>query len=131
MMNMYHEVLKRFPEIEAHLSEGDEKLPYLYFIYIAWWVESLSRSEVTSDVVMRISSFGDWCYSQPKGKDASDDLGTILMVGLYETLGASDSGRLVLSKIWSKEYVRDGEEYLTQWLGKSDYDKLCGEYNAD
>jgi hypothetical protein len=130
MIDPYHEVLRRFPEIVPHLCEGDEELPYLYFSSIAWWIESLPRSEVSDDIIRRISSFGDWCFSQPEGKDASDDLGTILMVGLYESLGGSDSGRKVLSSIWPEDYVLTSREYLTQWLGSCDYERLLTEYRG-
>ena len=128
MINTYSEVLKRFPEIEPHVSEGDEELPYLYFSYIAWWVETLSRPEVTVNVIERIASFGEWCCEQPEGKDASDDLGTILMVGLYETLANSESGRMVLANIWPVDYVRSGEEYFKQWMGEKEYQLLLTEY---
>lgn len=128
MQDPYHEVLSRFPEIEQYLSQGDEDLPYVYFSYIAWWIESLPRSEITGDIITRVSSFGDWCCTQPEGEDASNDLPTILMVGLYESLGGSDSGRKVLSKIWPEDYVRNSEKYLSQWLGDSDYAKLLTEY---
>ena len=128
MIDPYHEVLRRFPEIKRHLSEGDEQLPYLYFSYVAWWIETLSPSEVSDDLIQRITSFGDWCCSQPEGKDASDDLGTILMVGLYENLGGSESGRKILSRIWQEEYVIKSEKYLKQWLGGDDYQKLLTEY---
>ncbi len=90
------------------------ELPYVYFSYIAWWVESLPRSEVSEDVIKRISHFGDWCCSQPEGKDASDDLATILMVSLFESLGSSESGRKVLARIWTEKYVLSSEEYLRQ-----------------
>ena len=86
-------------------------------------------SEISDDLIRRISDFGDWCVSQPEGEGASDHLATILMVGLYESLGSSESGRRVLSRIWPREYVLDGQEYLRQWLGVQDYDKLLSEYN--
>lgn len=128
MTSPYKEVLRRFPEIRRHLCDGDEELPYCYFNYIAWWVGSLPISEISDDLIRRISDFGDWCVSQPEGEGASDDLATILMVGLYESLGSSESGRRVLSRIWPREYVLDGQEYLRQWLGVQDYDKLLSEY---
>jgi hypothetical protein len=84
MIDPYQEVVRRFPEIVPLLCDGDEELPYVYFSHIARWIGSLARSEVSGDTSSRISSFGDWCCSQPGGKDAADDLGTILMVGLYE-----------------------------------------------
>jgi hypothetical protein len=128
MIDPFQEVLRRFPEIEQHLSDGDEDSPYLYFSYIAWWIESLSILEVSDDIVQRVSSFGEWCCAQPEGKDASDDLATILMVGLYESLGSSAGGRKILSRIWEEEYVLNSEEYLKQWLGDEDYQKLLTEY---
>ena len=128
MTAVYDEVFRRFPEIEPHVIEGDEELPYVCFNYIAWWIESLPRAEITDGLIARIVSFGDWCHAQPEGKDASDDLPTILMVGLHENLGASDSGRKVLSGIWPEDYVRDSEDYLRQWLGAEDYEKLLAEY---
>ena len=128
MKDVYNEVLKRFPEIKPNIDEGDEESPYLYFSYIAWWVESLSRSEVTSKVIDRIGSFGEWCCKQPEGKDASDDLGTILMTGLYESLANSASGRKVLANIFPLDYLRSGEEYFKQWMGEMEYEQLLAEY---
>lgn len=129
MADPFNEVLRRFPEIEPHLCDGDEESPYLYFNYIAWWIESLPRSEVSEDIITRISQFGDWCCSQPEGNDASDDLATIMMVGLHESLGSSESGRRVLSRIWPLDYVLSSQEYLRQWIGVKDYEKLLAEYN--
>jgi hypothetical protein len=128
MIDPYHEVVRRFPEIVPQLCDGDEELPYLYFSQIAWWIGSLNPSEVSDDIIERISSFADWCSSQPEGEDASDDLGTILMVGLFESLGSSESGRKVLSRIWPVDYVLASREYLTQWLGSDDYERLLKEY---
>jgi len=128
MIDPYPEVIKRFPEIASHLCDGDEELPYLYFSYIAWWIESLPRSEISDNLIRRISAFGDWCCSQPKGVDASNDLGTILMVGLHENLGGSDNGRTILAKVWPESYVVTGREYLTQWLGSVDYERLLMNY---
>ena len=129
MINPYPEVVSRFPEIVPQICDGDEELPYLYFSYIASWIESLPLSEVSDEIIERISSFGDWCGSQPEGESASDDLGTILMIGLHVSLGSSESGRKVLARIWPLDYVLASREYLTQWLGSDDYTRLLTEYN--
>jgi len=127
MKKLYSEILGRFPEVDL-LVDSEEDSPYAYLSYVSGWIEDLAASEVSDALCDRVATFGEWCCAQPEGNDAEDDIGTILMVGLYESLGSSDNGRKVLAHIWDKSYVLASESYLRQCVGDAEYEDLLARY---
>ena len=128
MTILFKEVSNRFPEIKDDLFEGDEELPYVVIGYVADWVRSLALHDITRDLIKRLQGFSNWCHSQPEGQTAADDLNTILVVGLYESLATTESGRRALSYLMTKKELESSSDYMKQWLGIEDYTKLLAEY---
>lgn len=130
MQALYTEMLQRFPEIQSRLSEGDEELPYMLMNYLADWLRDLGDG-VTSAIVERVVSFSRWCESQPSGKDAGDDVLTILVVGFYEHLFDCPSTRRLLPRLISREDMTRNANYLRQWVGAENYERALQAYGQD
>lgn len=127
MKILYTEITERFPEIRSRLSEGDEESPYSLVIYLAEWLKDLGDN-VTPAIAERVVAFTHWCKDQPEGKDASDDLHTILVVGFYEHLFDSASTRRLLPRLIPREDMIGNAEYLRCWVGADDYERALAEY---
>lgn len=127
MNTLYTEILQRFPEIQNRLSEGDEELPYLLMNYLADWLKELGE-ELTPAIVERIVEFARWCENQPPGKDAGDDIYTILAVGFYEHLFDSPSTRRLLPHLISCDELKNNADYLRHWVGEENYNRALQEY---
>ncbi len=82
MKHLYIEMLQRFPELQTRVSEGDDELPYLVMGYLADWLKELGDA-ITPAIIERVVAFARWCESQPRGKNAGDDVLTIFVVGFY------------------------------------------------
>ena len=127
MKRLQTEILHRFPEIQSRVSDGDEELPYLLVGYLADWLKDLGDA-ITPAIVERVVAFARWCESQPRGKDAGDDLLTIFVVGFYEHLFDSPSTRRILPHLISRDDLTRNADYLRQWVGAENYERALQEY---
>jgi len=121
MKVLFDEIERRFPEVKARLSEGDEQYPYLVMGSVVEWLRSLSTSEITPDIVTRLREFRDWCERQPRGATASDDIYTILVVGFYEKLFAVDVTRRLIPRLIPRGDLIQNAEYIKSWVGSENY----------
>jgi len=122
MRFFYDEMARRFPEIRDRFSEGDDELPYAVMGYLSDWLKELAEGEITPQIVDRLVLFKSWCEEQPRGKDAGDDLPTILMVGFYEHLFDSEATRALVPRFISREDFIAGADYLRSWVGAANYE---------
>jgi hypothetical protein len=129
MRILYDEVLRRFPEIRNRLSEGDQELPYLLVGYLADWLKETPSDEITPALVKRVVEFTRWCEGQPSGRDAGDDIPTIMVVGFYEKLFEHESTRLLIPHLMPREHVTRNADYLRQWVGDENYEKALRQYD--
>jgi hypothetical protein len=124
--HLYDEVLRRFPEIAAYVSEGDEELPYVVVGYIAdWWLSV----ELDPTIVRRVVDFDRWCMDQPRGETAADDIMTIEAIALREDLFEHDKLLPIVPKLMSRTDLLQNREYLIRWVGADRYQaalRLCG-----
>jgi hypothetical protein len=127
MKTLYDEVAQRFPEIGDRFRESDKELPYLIIGYLADWLKRLPNEAITPQLVGRLVSFARWCEKQPRGKDAGDDLYTVLTVGFYEPLFDKDETRALVPRFISREQFVAGADYLRAWVGAENYEK-AGKY---
>jgi hypothetical protein len=125
MKLLYDEVLRRFPEARTkfNFSEGDVELPYNVMHDLVDWLQRLPPGAFTPELIDRLVSFTRWCEQQPRGKDAGDDLLTILTVGFYENLFDSDTTRALLPRFISRDQFMASADYFRQWVGAEDYEK--------
>jgi len=127
---VYNEILQRFPEISGKIRDYAD-LPYVLMGCIADWLKKLRPEELTPELIGRISAFAKWCEEQPEGKTASSDIYTIYIVGFFENLFDSDTSRVLLPKLFSKEDFVRNEKYLKTWIGEEDYNKALKQYDAE
>ena len=127
MKILYDEITRRFPEICDQLSEGDEELPYVVMAYMACWLKGLPEDAITPQIVDRLVSFAEWCEEQPRGKDAGDDLLTVLVVAFYEKLFDSDRTRALVPRFIPREQFVTNADYLRTWVAAENYEK-AGQY---
>ncbi len=129
MKILYDEMSRRFPEVRSSFSEGDEELPYLVMGYLADWLKTLPMEALTPELIGRLVAFTKWCEEQPRGKDAGDDLLTIMCVGFYEHLFDSDITRSLLPSLIPRESMVAGADYFRSWVGADNYDKALRCYD--
>jgi hypothetical protein len=125
---LYDEMAQRFPEIRDRLSDGDEELPYVVMGYLADWLKELPKEDITPQLVDRLVSFARWCEWQPRGKDAGDDLFTILTVSFYEALFDTEMTRAIVPRFISHEQFVTGADYLRAWVGAENYEMTSKYY---
>jgi hypothetical protein len=128
MKNLYDEIVSRFPEVRPLISTGDEELPYLLIGYIADWLNSKGDSGYPRETIQQIIDFQKWCYSQPEGKSAKDDIHTIFIVGFCENLFQNHNTRALIPHLMSKEEIIVNKDYLIQWVGKDEYEAVLKLY---
>ena len=122
MEQLYVELADRFPEIRDRI-EDDAELPYLLMDHLAEWLGERSRQEFTQELIDRVVAFARWCEEQPRGDNASSDLATIIVVGLYEKLFQYDNTRFLLPRLISKQQMREGADYMKAHVGEENYSK--------
>lgn len=122
------EMLRRFPELQSKIIEGDEELPYVMMNYLSDW---LITPGVASEpaVIKRVVAFVRWCESQPPGKSADDDLRTILAVGLIEHLIESPTARTLVPHLLSREVFTSNADYFRHWVGQENYEQTLKQYD--
>jgi hypothetical protein len=129
MTTLYNELLKRFPEMRHRLSQEDEELPYLLMNHLADWLKDMTPDEVSPAILGRVAEFVRWCEDQPRAASAAEDLYTILLVGFYERLFASDSTRALVPHLIPHEDILRNADYLKQWVGPENYERALALYN--
>lgn len=121
MKHLYDEVLRRFPEVAAYVSDRDEDLPYLVVGAIADWLLSVAKPALDPVTVQRVIDFDRWCMDQPSGETAADDIMTIEVVALREKLFEHDELLPLVPKLMMREELLQNREYLTGWVGADRY----------
>jgi len=130
MKLLYDELARRFPEILSRIFPGDEELSYMLMVHLAEWLKGLSTDELNQQLVDKIVSFVNWCEEQPRGKDASEDMLTILVVGFFESLFDSDVTRPLIPKLISRDDFIANADYLRLWIGNENYE-ITSKYYPD
>jgi len=128
MKMLYDEVIRRFPEVQSHLSDGDIDLPYVVMASVVDWVNDLGTSKLTPEVVQRVVEFTKWCETQPRGESAADDVYTILVVAFYEKLFRSDVTRTLLPHILPRDELIKNAEYLKTWVSDEEFQLALEKY---
>jgi hypothetical protein len=128
MKALFDEISRRFPEVRSRLSDGDEELPYLAMGSVVDWLRSLSPSQITPDIMQRVTEFRGWCEQQPRGETAGDDVYTVLVVAFYEKLFAKDVTRRLIPRLIPKDDLIQNAEYLKTWVGSENYQLALEQY---
>jgi hypothetical protein len=116
------EMLERFPEIASQLGENSD-LPYLQMHDLAYWLEQFAPADIPASAIKRVSDFWLWAQEQPPGQDGSDDIATIVAVGLIEKLFRTSATRVLLPHLLTEDQLIKGASYFKQWVGEDDYYK--------
>lgn len=121
MKELTDEILKRFPEVEASVFEGDDELPYLMMGHVADWVLTQVGPPLAPGIVNRVVDFCSWCTSHPRGDTAADDILTIWTVGFYEKMLENEATHPLIPEIVTKQELINNREYLVNWVGQDAY----------
>ena len=128
METLATEIRSRFPEISTRVFDGDELLPYTMMGHVASWLRE-ERPHLTSEgIAGRLASFCEWCESQQPGDTASDDILTILVVGLYEKLIEHPATRPLVPVLMSREDFAGNKDYILSHCGSDAYNETLKEY---
>jgi hypothetical protein len=111
--NWRQEALRLLPELAEVIREAEN--PYLLWIALRLVFEdAYSSLPQNYSIIGRIYEFARWCYSQPRGETAEDDLLTCVFVCFFEHIADSKEAR----------------EDLARWLSPEDFDVLSGVLEA-
>lgn len=107
------EAFDRFPDFRGLLQ--NEKSAYLF---LGEMVERLHEAylQKDEDLVRRIYEYAKWCQDAPRGKDASDDLPTIVTVSFFEHLPRHAEVRRDVGR-WLPKKDIEGMKELFLYLG--------------
>jgi hypothetical protein len=96
------EAFDRLPECRKQLQE--EKSPYGFFQELS---EALYQAHLRQDeeLLRRIYRYAQWCLQAPRGKDASDDLATIVTVSFFEHLPTHREVRKAVGRFLPKAFI--------------------------
>ncbi len=115
------EMLRLFPEasecVQLDGSDGD----YVAAAELADWIASGGVDPQVPDQVARLREFANWCCSQPEGETADDDIGTIYMVGFFETLLESPGAASLIPLLVDRAYYVASADYFKRWVGEKEY----------
>lgn len=98
------EAFERLPELRGLLQE--EKSAYLF---LSMMVDRLNQAYLRKeeDLIRRIHEYARWCLDAPRGKDASDDLLTIVVVSFYEDIPRYGEIRRDIGRWFSKKKLKE------------------------
>jgi hypothetical protein len=125
------EIRSQFPEISSYLHDGDETLPYVMMGHIADWLSEKRPHQSDPSIAKRLSSFCEWCESQPEGKTASDDILTILCVAFYEKLIERPAIRSLVPHVISRSIFMQNKDYFISHCGAESFSSTLNEYNKN
>jgi hypothetical protein len=131
MKILFDEIRTRFPEFIEEVEmyvEVEYDAPYLAMGYLADWLDSKGENGFDPTIVQRLVDFAKWCESQPRGKDASDDIYTILYVAMYEALFLRQHTKCLIPRLMSKKDLEENKQYLVSWVGQDNYDKALEQF---
>ncbi len=116
------EILKRFPEVQPSVSEGDDDLPYVMGWHLVDWLTETQKDKLNQDIMQRVEEFHRWCIDQPQGESAEDDIITIETVSFVEKLFENDLLLPILKRLLTRQQLQNNRAYLMQWVGKDRYE---------
>jgi len=125
------EIRSRFPEISPYFHDGDEILPYVMMGHIADWLAEGRPHHSDPSIAQRLSSFCEWCESQPQGKTASDDVLTVLCVAFYEKLIETPTIRTLVPQLMPKSIFMQNKDYFTSHCGAESVAATLNEYKKN
>lgn len=125
----------RFPEI-LRLTQDDEddeeeESPWVVMCDLVIWLDSKGECGFDATLIQRLVEFAQWCELQPRGKDASDDIYSFLVVGLYEGLLLSQHTKSLIPHLMPKSRLEANKQYLVTWVGQDNYDKALEQFNRE
>ena len=126
MKMFYEEVIRRFPEVAPRIS--DEDGPYVVVGEVVYWLSSFAPADVNPALIERVVAFKDWCETQPRGKDAGDDILTIYMVSFFEKLFRRETTRLLIPHLAEKTELLKNQDYLKNWVDEKDFRDVLSKY---
>jgi hypothetical protein len=128
MYQLYPEICQRFPEVRSEAFDDCHDLPYVLFGYIVTWLSKKDRSEISPDIIKRVSDFITWCNEQPRGTTADDDLYTAFHVAFLEKLFRHDTTRIFIPLIISKDQLNETKDYFLSWVDLEEFEAALKEY---
>lgn len=120
------EILRKFPEAAGSVRLDGTDGDYVAASDLAEWVSSGGIDPGAPEQVARLRSFAEWCCSQPDGRTSDDDVGTIYMVGFFETLCGTSAAPSLIPKLVDRDYLVASADYFKRWVGEAKYDCILG-----
>jgi hypothetical protein len=100
---------ERLPELRKLLQK--EKTAHSFF---GGLVDQLSKAylQKNEDLIRGIYDYAKWCLAAPRGKSASDDLLTIVMVSFFEHLPQHEAIRRDIGRWFPKKEIEGMKDFF-------------------
>jgi hypothetical protein len=121
------EALRRFPELAQQLAGCDT--PYMVWIEL-WGEFENAYASANMALVANIYDYANWCYQQPRGESADDDLPTYIHVCFYEHIPTNAQALDDMPRWWSLDQVIRLKDTFSYIVGAEGYAKLLSRFGA-
>jgi hypothetical protein len=125
------EAWSRFPELASEFEMYEMELPDTPYML---WFELCSLfdkayDEDNLDLVKRIYDYRLWCFEQPEGKTAEDDLGSCVAVCFYEHIPQHPKAMADMPRWFPREHVVDMKATFSYMVGEDRFQRILDVYD--
>ena len=121
------EALRRFPTLAERLQ--DAETPYLLWFELRDAFECAYRTPRNEDMIKNIYGYSEWCFSQPAGKTADDDLATCVSVCFIEHIPEIPAAVEDMPRWFTRANILEMKEILSYHAGADGYKKILVCFN--
>ena len=119
------EAAERFPDLKASLAEADS--PYQFWTDL-WFEFEDAHDAGKRDRIAAIYDYARWCFGQPRGKTAQDDLATCVSVCFMEHIPENENALKDMPNWWTTDDVNRMRDLLSYHVGQPGYEKLLEQF---
>jgi hypothetical protein len=116
------QALQVLPELKEEIEEAEN--PYSMWISIRLAFDNAYGKQRNESLIRRIYGYAKWCYQQPRGETAEDDLLTCVAVCFYEHIPENPAALSDMPRWFTKEDVIGMREILSYHVGEKGFQEM-------
>ncbi len=111
-----------FPELADEVREAET--PYMLWSSLCKAFDCAYGTPRDEPLIERIFRYSDWCFDQPQGKTARDDLTTCVAVSFYEHIPQHPEARADMPRWFTLQDFLGMEKLFRYHLSDAEFDAL-------
>jgi len=120
------EAFKRFPELIDRFEFVSS--PYQLWFELTDAFRQAYKSPRNEELISRIYAYANWCFSQPRGATAEDDLATCVCTSFYEHIPESPEALEDMPRWFSRSDVLTMKEIFSYMAGGDGFQRILLAY---